>query len=31
MIALKREVNELSSAAGRTAPYDVSFANGPGA
>jgi PAS domain S-box-containing protein len=31
MIALKREVNELACAAGRAAPYDVSFADGPGA
>ena len=27
MIALKREVNELARAAGRPAPYDVSYAD----
>jgi PAS domain S-box-containing protein len=31
MIALKREVNELACVAGRPAPYDTSFADGPGA
>jgi PAS domain S-box-containing protein len=29
MVALKREVNELSRAAGRRAPYDTSFADPP--
>ena len=31
MVALKQEVNALARAAGRTAPYDTSFADGPGA
>lgn len=31
MVALKREVNELARAAGRPAPYDVSFADGTAA
>ena len=30
MIALKRQVNELARAAGRPAPYDVSFADAAG-
>jgi PAS domain S-box-containing protein len=31
MVALKREVNEMARAAGRPAPYDLSFADAPGA
>jgi PAS domain S-box-containing protein len=31
MVALKREVNEMARAAGRPAPYDTSFADGPAA
>ena len=30
MIALKRQVNELARAAGRPAPYDVTFADAAG-